>query len=29
MYPGTYDIAKNVFEADYNMLKSYVQNTKS
>jgi hypothetical protein len=29
MYSGTYDIAKNVFEADYNMLKSYVQNTKS
>jgi hypothetical protein len=28
-YQGSYDIAKNVFEADYNMLKSYVQNTKS
>jgi len=28
-YPGSYDIAKNVFESDYNMLKSYVQNVKS
>lgn len=28
-YPGSYDITKNVFEADYNMLKAYVQNVKS
>jgi hypothetical protein len=28
-YPGNYNASKNVFEADYNLLKAYVQNIRS